>query len=318
MLRQFPSNVQASGSVLICDSINQNGIDILKKAGMKVDYKPNILTEELLSIVKDYQVILVRSRTKITREVIQAASNAKIIARAGVGLDNIEVTAAEEKGIRVVNAPEAAINAVSELTVGNMISLARSIPLADSEMKRGKWIKKDLMGTELSGKYLGIVGVGNIGRNVGRIAKGLRMNLIGYDPYPIDRDYIKEVGLIVTDLNTLIQSADFITCHVPLLEETKHLFNAELISNMKSTAYLINASRGGVIDESALYNALCNGSIAGAALDVFETEPPLNNLLIGLPNVICTPHIAAQTKEAQALTSIVIAEKIIQIIRGVI
>ena len=318
MLRQCPSNVQASGSVLICDSINQNGIDILKKAGMKVDYKPNILTEELLSIVKDYQVILVRSRTKITREVIQAASNAKIIARAGVGLDNIEVTAAEEKGIRVVNAPEAAINAVSELTVGNMISLARSIPLADSEMKRGKWIKKDLMGTELSGKYLGIVGVGNIGRNVGRIAKGLRMNLIGYDPYPIDRDYIKEVGLIVTDLNTLIQSADFITCHVPLLEETKHLFNAELISNMKSTAYLINASRGGVIDESALYDALCNGSIAGAALDVFETEPPLNNLLIGLPNVICTPHIAAQTKEAQALTSIVIAEKIIQIIRGVI
>jgi D-3-phosphoglycerate dehydrogenase / 2-oxoglutarate reductase len=310
--------VQASGSVLICDSINQNGIDILKKAGMKVDYKPNILTDELLTIVKDYQVILVRSRTKITREVIQAANNAKIIARAGVGLDNIEVTAAEEKGIRVVNAPEAAINAVSELTVGNMISLARSIPLADSEMKRGKWIKKDLMGTELSGKYIGIVGVGNIGRNVGRIAKALRMNLIGYDPYPIDRDYIKEVSLIVTDLKTLVQSADFITCHVPLLEETKHLFNAELISNMKSTAYIINASRGGVIDETALYNALCNGTIAGAALDVFETEPPINNLLIGLPNVICTPHIGAQTKEAQELTSIVIAEKIIQIIRGVI
>jgi D-3-phosphoglycerate dehydrogenase len=310
--------VQVSGTVLICDSINQTGIDILKKAGMQVDYKPNILTDELLSIVKDYQVILVRSRTKISREIIQAASNAKIIARAGVGLDNIEVTAAEEKGIRVVNAPEAAINAVSELTVGNMISLARSIPLADSEMKRGKWIKKNLMGTELSGKYLGIVGVGNIGRNVGRIAKALRMNIIGYDPYPIDRDYIKEVGLIVTDLKTLIQSADFITCHVPLLEETKHLFNAELISNMKSTAYIINASRGGVIDETALYNALCNGSIAGAALDVFETEPPLNNLLIELPNVICTPHIGAQTKEAQELTSIVIAEKIIQIVRGVI
>lgn len=310
--------MQVSGSVLICDSINQTGIDILKKAGMKVDYKPNILTDELLSIVKDYQVILVRSRTKITREVIQAASNAKIIARAGVGLDNIEVTAAEDKGIRVINAPEAAINAVSELTVGNMISLARSIPLADSEMKRGKWIKKNLMGTELSGKYLGIVGVGNIGRNVGRIAKALRMNLIGYDPYPIDRDYIKEVGLIVTDLNTLVQSADFITCHVPLLEETKHLFNTELISNMKSTAYIINASRGGVIDETALYNALCNGNIAGAALDVFETEPPLNNPLIGLSNVICTPHIGAQTKEAQELTSIVIAEKIIQIIRGVI
>ena len=285
---------------------------------MKVDYKPNILTDELISIVKDYQVILVRSRTRITREVIQVASNAKIIARAGVGLDNIEVKAAEERAIRVINAPEAAMNAVSELTIGYMISLARSIPHADREMKKGNWIKKDLMGTELSGKYLGIVGVGNIGRNVGRIAKGLRMNIIGYDPYPIDRDYIREVGLIVTDLKTLIQSADFITCHVPLLDETKHLFNAELISNMKPTAYIINASRGGVIDENALYNALCNGSIAGAALDVFETEPPLNKLLIELPNVICTPHIGAQTKEAQQLTSIVIAEKIIQITRGVI
>ena len=318
MLQYCRTFVQGSGSVLICDSIHQSGIDILKKAGMKVDYKPNILTDELISIVKDYQVILVRSRTRITREVIQVASNAKIIARAGVGLDNIEVKAAEERAIRVINAPEAAMNAVSELTIGYMISLARSIPHADREMKKGNWIKKDLMGTELSGKYLGIVGVGNIGRNVGRIAKGLRMNIIGYDPYPIDRDYIREVGLIVTDLKTLIQSADFITCHVPLLEETKHLFNAELISNMKPTAYIINASRGGVIDENALYNALCNGSIAGAALDVFETEPPLNKLLIELPNVICTPHIGAQTKEAQQLTSIVIAEKIIQITRGVI
>jgi D-3-phosphoglycerate dehydrogenase / 2-oxoglutarate reductase len=318
LLRYCRTFVQSSVSVLICDSIHQSGIDILKKAGMKVDYKPDILTDELLSIVRDYEVILVRSRTRISREVIQVASNAKIIARAGVGLDNIEVKAAEERSIRVINAPEAAMNAVSELTIGNMISLARSISHADREMKKGNWIKKDLMGTELSGKYLGIVGVGNIGRNVGRIAKGLRMNIIGYDPYPIERDYIREVGLIVTDLNTLIQSADFITCHVPLLEETKHLFNAELISNMKPTAYIINASRGGVIDESALYNALRNGSIAGAALDVFETEPPLNNLLIELPNVICTPHIGAQTKEAQQLTSIVIAEKIIQIIRGVI
>jgi D-3-phosphoglycerate dehydrogenase len=305
--------VQASGNVLICDSISQTGIEILKKAGMQVDYKPDILIDELLSTVKNYQVIIVRSRTKITREVIEAATNAKIIARAGVGLDNIEVTVAEEKGIRIVNAPEAAINAVSELTIGNMISLARSIPHADSEMKRGNWIKKDLMGMELRGKYLGIVGVGNIGRNVGRIAKALRMNLIGYDPYPIDHNYIKEVGLIVTDLNTLIQSADFITCHVPLLEDTKHLFNAKLISNMKRTAYLINASRGGVIDERALYEALYKGDIAGAALDVFETEPPLNNLLIHLPNVICTPHIGAQTKEAQELASIVIAEKIIQL-----
>lgn len=310
--------MQVSGRVLVCDSIDQAGVDSLKRAGLIVDYRPEIKAAELVAAAKDYDVIVVRSRTKVTKEVIDAASSAKIIARVGVGLDNVDVKAAEGRNIKVINAPEAASIAVAELAIGLMISLARSIPRADAETKKGNWIKKDLMGTQLSGKYLGIVGVGNIGRNIGRMAKALRMNLIGYDPYPINRDFISETGMIVTDLDTLVESSDFITCHVPSTPETKHMFNAERFARMKPTAYLVNTSRGEIIDENALYEALKAGRLAGAALDVFEVEPPTNKQLIGLPNVICTPHIGAQTREAQELASTVIAEKIIQILRGVI
>lgn len=309
--------MQVSGKVLVCDSINQAGIDSMKRAGLNVDYKPEIKADELVRTVKDYDVIVVRSRTKVTKEVIEASS-AKIIARVGVGLDNVDTKAAEAKKIRVINAPEAASIAVGELAIGLMISLARSITRADSEVKKGNWIKKELMGSQLSGKYLGIVGVGNIGRNIGRMAKALRMNLIGYDPYPINKEFISETGMIVTDLNTLVESADFITCHVPSTPETRHMFNAERLAKMKPTAYLINTSRGEIIDENALYEALKVGKLAGVALDVFEVEPPTNKQLIGLPNVVCTPHIGAQTREAQELASTVIAEKIIQILRGVI
>ncbi len=310
--------MQVSGRVLVCDSIDQVGVDSLKRAGMNVDYKPEIKANELVSVVKDYDAIVVRSRTKVTKEIIDAASNAKIIARVGVGLDNVDVKAAEARKIRVINAPEAASTAVAELAIGLMISLARSIPRADAETKKGNWIKKELVGTELKGKYLGIIGVGNIGRNIGRMAKALRMNLIGYDIFPINRDFVSEVGMIVTDLNTLLESSDFITCHVPATPETKHMFNAESLAKMKPTAYLINTSRGEIIDENALYEALKNNRLAGAALDVFEVEPPTNKLLLNLPNVVCTPHIGAQTKEGQELASSVIAEKIIQILRGVI
>jgi D-3-phosphoglycerate dehydrogenase / 2-oxoglutarate reductase len=304
--------MQVSGKALVCDTIDQAGINSLKGAGMTVDYMPEITKDELILYAKEYDVIIVRSRTKITKEVINSASNAKIIARVGVGLDNIDLNAAESRNIRVINAAEAAINAVSELAIGHMISLARCIPYADAETKKGHWIKKELSGIELKGKYLGIVGVGNIGRNVARIAKALRMNLIGYDLYPINRDFVKEVGLIITDLDTLVESADFISCHVPLTQETKHMFSTQLFSKMKRTAYIINTSRGQIIDENALYHALSGRKIAGAALDVFEMEPPSNKMLIGLPNVICTPHIGSQTEEAQKLASIVIAEKIIQ------
>jgi D-3-phosphoglycerate dehydrogenase len=310
--------MQVSGNVLVCDSIDDAGISSLKKSGMNVDYKPEISHEELLMSVKNYEVIVVRSRTKITKPIIDAADKVKIIARVGVGLDNIETKYAESKGIRVINAGEAAMNAVAELVIGDMIALARSIPRADSSMKSGKWLKKELMGIELKGKYLGIIGVGNIGRNVGRLAKGLRMNLLGYDIVPISQEYVKEVGMITTDLNTLLASSDFITCHIPITEETNHLINSNRLALMKSSAFIINTSRGEVVDEEALLLALTTRKIAGAALDVFEIEPPTNTKLVELPNVICTPHIAAQTKEAQELASIVIAEKIVQIMRGVI
>jgi D-3-phosphoglycerate dehydrogenase len=310
--------MQVSGRVLVCDSIDKSGIDSMKRGGLVVDYKPEIKPPELASSVKDYDVIIVRSRTKVTKDIIDAAANAKIIARVGVGLDNVDVKAAEARKIRVINAPEAASIAVAELAIGLMITLARSISRADSETKKGNWIKKDLMGTQLSGKYLGIVGVGNIGRNLGRMAKALRMNLIGYDPYPINREYVSETGMVVTDFNTLLESSDFVSCHVPFTPETNHMFNAQTFARMKPTAYLVNTSRGEIIDEKALYEALKSGKLAGAALDVFEVEPPTNTDLLALPNIVCTPHIGAQTKEAQELASTVIAEKVIQILRGVI
>ena len=293
--------MQVGGRVLVCDSIEQIGIDSMKRAGLTVHYRPEIGPAELISSVKGYDVLVVRSRTKVTGEVVDAAPKVKIIARVGVGLDNIDVKAAEAKKIKVINAAEAASTAVAELVIGVMICLARSIPRANTETKRGNWIKNDLMGTQLSGKYLGIVGVGNIGRNVGRMARALRMNLVGYDPYPINREFISETGMIVTDLNTLLESVDFVTCHVPATPETKHMLNSDRLSKMKQTSCLINTSRGDIIDENALYESLKTGRLAGAALDVFEVEPPINKQLLNLTNIVCTPHIGAQTKEAQVI-----------------
>jgi D-3-phosphoglycerate dehydrogenase len=304
--------VHVQGNILICDPISSVGITILKKAGLNVIDKPSITKSELISEVEKYDVIVVRSRTKITREIISRAKNTRIIARVGVGLDNIDIESAKEFHIEVINSPESAINAVAELVIGLMLSMSRSLILADKEMKKGNWIKKELNGIELKGKYLGIVGVGNIGRNLARIAKALRMNIIGYDIYPIKRDFINEVGMITTDFNTLIASSDFISCHVPATPETNHMFNESTFSKMKPTAFFINASRGEIVDENSLYDALITKKIAGAALDVFEKEPPNNKKLIELSNVICTPHIGSQTKESQDLASNVIAEKIIQ------
>lgn len=304
--------MQVEGRIIICDAIDEIGISILKKAGLVVVYKPDVEPDELITSVRDCDVIIVRSRTKITKDIIDAAPNVKIIARVGVGLDNIDTNYADTKGIKVLNAAEAAMNAVSELVIGLMLSLCRNIPKANDGIKVGKWLKKELVGSELRGKYLGIIGVGNIGRNVGRIAKCLRMNLIGYDIFPIKQEYVREVGMIKTDLKTLLENSDFVTCHVPLTADTKHLINSKTLSYMKPTAYLINTSRGEIIDEQSLFTALSEKRIAGAGLDVFEVEPPTNTELLQLSNIICTPHIAAQTKEAQELASTVIAEKVIQ------
>jgi len=305
-------------SVLICDQVNPKLNEILEKNGLQITYEPEITPEQIAEKIGNYEVVVVRSRTKITKDLIQRADKCKIIARVGVGLDNIDQDAAKEKNIRVINAVEGAMNAVAELVVGFMLSLAREIPRADREVRNGNWIKKELMGSELRGKYLGIVGLGNIGKRLGRLAKSFNMNIIGFDVMPIDEEFSKEVGLMKADLGTLLASADYVSLHVPLLDSTKHMINAEKIATMKSTARIINTSRGGVIDEDALYDALKNGNLGGAALDVFEVEPATSNKLRELPNFISTPHMGAQTKEAQSLAANVIAEKIILVLRGVI
>ncbi len=305
-------------SVLICDQVNPILKEVLEKNGLKVTYEPEITPEQIAEKIGNFEVVVVRSRTKMTRELIAKADKCKIIARVGIGLDNIDQDAAKEKNIRVINAVEGAITAVAELVIGLMISMAREIPRADREIRNGNWIKKELMGSELKGKYLGIVGLGNIGKRLGRLARALNMNIIGYDVVPIDDEFSKEVGLMKADLDTLLSSADYVSFHVPLLDSTRHMINAEKLKMMKNTARIINTSRGGVIDEEALYNSLKDGSLAGAALDVFEVEPATENKLITLPNFIATPHIGAQTKEAQLLAANIIAEKIIQILRGVL
>ena len=305
-------------SVLICDQVNPILKEILEKNGLKVNYEPEITPEQLAEKIGNYEVVVVRSRTKIVKELVEKADKCQIIARVGVGLDNIDQDSAKAKTIKVINAVEGAITAVAELVVGLMLSMAREIPRADREIRNGNWIKKELMGSELKGKYLGIVGLGNIGKRLGRIARALNMNIIGYDVVPIDEEFSKEVGLMKADLDTLLSSSDYVSLHVPLLDSTKHMINAEKLKMMKKTARIINTSRGGVIDEDALYNALKAGNLAGAALDVFEAEPATGNNLTSLPNFISTPHMGAQTKEAQSLAANVIAEKIIQILRGVI
>jgi len=304
--------------VLICDQVNPILKEVLEKNGLKVTYEPEITPEQIAEKIGNFEVVVVRSRTKMTRGLIAKADKCKIIARVGIGLDNIDQDAAKEKNIRVINAVEGAITAVAELVIGLMISMAREIPRADREIRNGNWIKKELMGSELKGKYLGIVGLGNIGKRLGRLARALNMNIIGYDVVPIDDEFSKEVGLMKADLDTLLSSADYVSFHVPLLDSTRHMINAEKLKMMKNTARIINTARGGVIDEEALYNSLKDGSLAGAALDVFEVEPATGNNLITLPNFIATPHMGAQTKEAQLLAANIIAEKIIQILRGVL
>jgi len=305
-------------SVLICDEVAPVLNKVLEENGLKVTYEPQITPDQIKEKIGQYNIIIVRSRTKLTKELIEKADNCKIIARVGVGLDNIDEDAAKAKNIRVINAVEGAMTAVAELVLGLMFALARQIPVGDRGIRNGEWLKKELKGTELKGKYLGLIGCGNIGKRLGRLARGLNMNIIGFDVIPIDEEFSKDVGLMKTDLDTLLQSSDYVSLHVPLLDSTHHMINAKKLSLMKKTAKIINTSRGGVIDEEALYEAIKNGNLGGAALDVFESEPAINNKLATLDNVILTPHIGAQTKEAQSLAANVIAEKIIQILRGII
>jgi D-3-phosphoglycerate dehydrogenase len=301
--------------ILVCDPIHDDGVGILREAGYIVDLRTSITASELIEVVGGFESVIVRSRTKITEQVLDAGKRLKAVARAGVGLDNIDLEAAKRLGVIVVNSPEAPSNAVAELVLGLMFSLARRIPEADISMKKGEWAKKQLMGIELKGRTLGIIGFGRIGYQLAKKAGALEMRVLAYDVV-IEKlmAYVAEARALAVDLDELLKSSDFISVHVPLLPKTKHMIGAEEMSSMKDGAYLINAARGGVVDEEALRKALVNGKLAGAALDVYENEPPRGLSLTGLRNVISLPHIGAATVEAQRANSIIIAEKLVDLL----
>ena len=301
--------------VLVADAINEKGIENLKEvADVTVD--TSITPEELVNTISEYHGIIVRSRTKVTREVIEKADNLKIIARAGVGVDNIDLDAATEKGIMVVNSPESTSITVAEHTMGLLLSMARKLTIADKSVKEGKWEKKRFMGVELRNKTLGVIGMGRIGSQVVNRCKAFEMDAVAYDPY-LPEEVAKQMGVELTDLETVLKKADFITIHVPLTPETKHLISTKEFEIMKDTAFITNCARGGIIDEDALYDALKNDKIGGAALDVYEDEPPAeDSKLFELDNIVLTPHIAASTKEAQRDAAIIVADEIIDLFKG--
>ena len=301
--------------VLVADAINKKGVENLKEvADVVVD--TSITPEELVNTIHEYDGIIVRSRTKVTREVIENGENLKIIARAGVGVDNIDLDAATEKGIMVVNSPESTSITVAEHTMGLLLSLARKISIADKSVKEAKWEKKRFMGVELRKKTLGVIGMGRIGSQVVSRCKAFEMDVVAYDPY-LPKEIALQMGVELVDLETLLKKADFITIHVPLTPETKHLISTEEFEMMKDSAFITNCARGGIIDEDALYDALVNNKIGGAALDVYEDEPPAEDCkLFELDNIILTPHIAASTKEAQRDAAIIVADEIIELFKG--
>lgn len=303
--------MKSKTKILVCDPVHEEGIEKLKQAGFDVDINPTITLEQLIKTVSNYDALIVRSRTQVTKEIIEAGRRLRVIGRAGVGLDNIDLETAEKKGIMVFDVPGASANAAAELTIGLIISLARSIPRADHSMKEGKWIKKQLMGWELRDKTLGIIGLGNVGGSVARIAKALGMKILITKRTPPAQELLRELEAEFVLLKELLQRSDVVTIHVPLTPQTKHMIGAQKIQLMKKGAFLINTSRGAIVDKKALLNALKSGKLGGAALDVYEIEPPKDLSLIRLPNVICTPHIGAQTERAHRITAVSIAEKII-------
>ncbi|RLF38541.1 MAG: phosphoglycerate dehydrogenase, partial [Thermoplasmata archaeon] len=268
--------------------------------------------------IENYDAIIVRSRTKVTADIIEkgARGKLKVIGRAGIGVDNIDVNKATELGIKVVNAPTGSTKSVAELAFAHMLALARFIPKADSSMRRGEWLKKQLRGIELYGKTLGLIGSGNIAQHMARIAKGFGMNVLVYSPHCTD-EKAKKMGAKRASLEEVLRESDFVSIHIPHTEETHHLLNKKNLSLMKPTAYLINCARGGIVNEEDLYELLKEGKIAGAALDVFEQEPPSpDNKLLKLENVTLTPHLGANTKEAQIKAGTICAEQVIKALRG--
>jgi len=308
--------------ILVCDPMEAEGIQMLRRAGLDVDEKPTISSNELLRVVGGYDALLIRSRTKVTQDVIQAGQKLKVVVRAGVGLDNVDIEFAKKSGIQVLSTPAAPTVSVAELTIGLMLDVLRQISFADRNIKDGKWIKSRMMGRELRGKTVGVIGAGGrIGSEVARILKaGFRANVVGYDITDIS-GRAAELGIqLAKDLDDLLASCDIVTIHVPYSEATHHLLNAKRIAKMRKDSILINTSRGDIVDGRALLKALKERHISGAGLDVFHNEPPEEEWekeLVSLPDgvTVCTCHIGAQTIESQRTASEMAADALIKILK---
>ncbi len=303
-----------SFKVLVSDPLAEEGVAILK-GFCDVDEKADLTEDELVKIIGQYDALLVRSGTQVTARIIEAADKMKYIGRAGVGVDNIDCDAATKKGIIVSNAPEGNTLAATEHTVAMMMALARNIPQASASLKKGEWKRSKFMGNELNGKVLGVVGFGRIGREVAKRAQALQMTVIAYDPF-IPAEVGAAMGVEMMSVAELFTKADVITVHTPLIPSTTHMVNKESIATMRDGVRIINCARGGIIDEAALYDAVVSGKVAGAALDVFEEEPPTSSPLLTLDKVIVTPHLGASTVEAQKNVAISVAQQCIEVLKG--
>lgn len=297
-------------SILVADKIAQSGIDFLKdQPGFQVDHINGLDEAGLCEIIGKYHALLVRSAVTITAAVIDAAENLQVIGRAGIGVDNIDVARATERGIAVLNTPNANATTTAELTIAHILSLSRSLPQADRSVKAGLWERSKFMGAELANKRLGIFGYGNIGRIVASRAKGLGMQVAAFDPF-VNEEVFMADGVVCMELEELVKTSDYFTFHCPVNDKTRGIMNAQRIKSMKKDARIINCARGGLVDEQALYEALKSGQLAGAALDVFAKEPPTDSPLLQLDNVVLTPHLGASTTEAQNTAGTEIAQQI--------
>lgn len=301
--------------VLVSDPLSELGLQKLLEADdVQVDQKIGLSEDELIQIIPEYDALLVRSQTKVTPAIIEAASRLKAIGRAGVGVDNIHIQAATNKGIVVINAPDGNTISTAEHSFAMMMSLARRIPNAYYSMMNGNWDRKSFVGVELNHKVLGVVGLGRIGAEVAKRAKAFNMKVVAYDPF-LTEDRAKKMGVVAATIDELVKQADFITVHTPLTKETKYLIGSKEFEKMKTGVRIINCARGGIIEERALLEAIQTGKVAGAALDVFEVEPPIDNPLLHLPQVVVTPHLGASTIEAQENVAIDVSEEILHVLR---
>jgi D-3-phosphoglycerate dehydrogenase len=297
--------------VLVSDPLSNKGLEILERAkNLKYDVKPGLSPEELKIILPEYDGIIIRSETKLKGDMIEAGTRLRVIGRAGIGLDNVDLPAATKKGIVVMNTPQENAIAAAEHTIAMILSISRKIPQATASMKAGKWEKKKFMGVELYNKTLGMIGIGVIGTVVADRARGLKMKVIGYDPY-LSKEVAEKKGVDLVSYDELLSRSDFITVHTPLTDETRNLIDRNTLDKMKDGVILINCARGGIVNEKDLYDAIKGGKVAGAALDVFEKEPATGNPLLELEEVVSTPHLGASTGEAQENVSIAIAQQIV-------